>query len=96
MPQRRIKMPVRDKQVAKKEAPEAPPQQKQPEAGRYQLQVDRQTKSSFNSLEVFAALRHRRGRRGECSHSLALASAICVRTVRNGRNVVLQGFRGGR
>jgi len=51
--QRQIKMPVKDKQVPRKDSSEeAPPQRKQTEAGRYLLQVDRQTKGSFNTLEA--------------------------------------------
>jgi hypothetical protein len=42
--QRQIKMPVKDKRVPGKESSEeAPSQRKQTEAGRYLLQVDRQT-----------------------------------------------------
>ena len=53
MAQRQIKMPVRDKGVSRKESSEeAPSQRKQTEAGRYLLQVDRQTKSSFSTFEA--------------------------------------------
>ena len=53
MAQRQIKMPVRDKGVPRRElSEEAPSQRKQTEAGRYLLQVDRQTKSSFNTFEA--------------------------------------------
>jgi hypothetical protein len=51
--QRQIKMPVKDKRVLRKESSEeAPSQRKQPEAGRCLLQVDRQTKSSFNTFDA--------------------------------------------
>ena len=53
MAQRQIKMPVRDKGVPRKESSEeAPSQRKQTEAGRYLLEVDRQTKSSFSTFEA--------------------------------------------
>ena len=53
MAQRQIKMPVKDKRVPRKESSEeAPFQPKQPEARRYLLQVDRQTKGSFNTFEA--------------------------------------------
>ena len=53
MAQRQIKMPVKDKGVPRKESSEeAPSQRKQTEAGRYLLQVDRQTKSSFSTFEA--------------------------------------------
>jgi hypothetical protein len=51
--QRQIKMPVKDKRVPRKESSEeTPSQRKQPEAGRYLQQVDRQTKGSFNTFEA--------------------------------------------
>jgi hypothetical protein len=51
--QRQIKMPVKDKRVPGKESSEEPTsQRKQPEAGRYVLKVDRQTKGSFNTFEA--------------------------------------------
>ena len=53
MAQRQIKMPVKDKRVPRKESSEeAPPQRKQTEAGRYLLEVDRQTKGSFITFEA--------------------------------------------
>ena len=53
MAQHQIKMPVKDKGVPRKESSEEGPSQgKQTEAGRYLLQVDRQTKSSFNTFEA--------------------------------------------
>lgn len=53
MAQRQIKMFVKDKRVPRKESSEeAPFQRKQPEAGRYLLQVDGQTKGSFNTSEA--------------------------------------------
>jgi hypothetical protein len=46
-------MPVNDKRVPRKEpSEEAPYQRKQPEAGGYLPQVDRQTKGSFNTFEA--------------------------------------------
>jgi hypothetical protein len=51
--QRQIKMPVKDKRVPTKESSEeAPYQRKQPKVGRYLLQVDGQTKGSFNIFEA--------------------------------------------
>jgi hypothetical protein len=47
--QRQIKMPAKDKRVLSEEAPS---QRRQTEAGCYLLQVDRQTKSSFDSFEA--------------------------------------------
>ena len=53
MAQRQIKMPVKAKRAPEKESSEEEPsQRKQTEAGRYLLQVDRQTKSSFNTFEA--------------------------------------------
>ena len=53
MAQRQIKMPVKAKRAPEKESSdEAPSQRKQTEAGRYLLQVDRQTKGSFNTFEA--------------------------------------------
>ena len=53
MAQRQIKMPVKAKRVPEKESSEEEPsQRKQTEAGPYLLQVDRQTKSSFNTFEA--------------------------------------------
>jgi hypothetical protein len=46
-------MPVKDKRLPRKEtSEEAPSQRKQTEAGRYLLQVDRQTKGSFSTFEA--------------------------------------------
>jgi hypothetical protein len=51
--QTQIKMPVKAKRAPEKESSEEEPsQRKQTEAGRYLLQVDRQTKSSFNTFEA--------------------------------------------
>jgi hypothetical protein len=51
--QRQIKMPVKAKRAPEKESSEEEPsQRKQTEAGPYLLQVDRQTKSSFNTFEA--------------------------------------------
>jgi hypothetical protein len=50
MASRQIKMPQKD-EVAH-EADEAPSQRKRPEAGRYLLQVDRQTKGSYTTVEA--------------------------------------------
>ena len=50
MATRQIKMPVKD--VSQQEVEEAPSQRKQPERGRFLLQVDRQTKGSFTTLEA--------------------------------------------
>jgi hypothetical protein len=47
---RQIKMPVKDK--SDEEAKEEFSQRKQPESGRYLLQVDRQTKSSYRTPEA--------------------------------------------
>ena len=53
MAPRQIKMPVKDNGVSRKESSEeAPSQRKQTEAGRYLLQVDRQTKGSFSTFEA--------------------------------------------
>ena len=53
MAQRQIKMPAKDKRVPRKESSEeAPFQRKQPEGGRYLLQLDRQAKGSFNTFEA--------------------------------------------
>ena len=53
MAQRQIKMPVKAKRAPEKESSEEEPsQRKQTEAGSYLLQVDRQTKSSFNTFEA--------------------------------------------
>ena len=57
MAQRQIKMPVKAKRAPEKESSEEEPsQRKQTEAGRYLLQVDRQTKSSFNTFEALDPL----------------------------------------
>ena len=48
MASRQIKMPVKDD--SDKDVDEAPSQRKRPEAGRYWLQVDRQTKGSYTTL----------------------------------------------
>jgi hypothetical protein len=50
MASRQIKMPVVDD--SKKEAEEVFTQRKQPERGRYLLQVDRQTKDSYQTSEA--------------------------------------------
>ena len=50
MASRQIKMPVKDD--SDKEADEAPSQRKRPKAGRYWLQVDRQTKGSYQTAEA--------------------------------------------
>ena len=50
MASRQIKMPVKDE--SDKDVDEAPSQRKQPERGRYLLQVDRQTKSSYATSEA--------------------------------------------
>ena len=47
---RQIKMPGKDK--SDKEAEEVFSQRKQPESGRYLLQVDKQTKSSYKTPEA--------------------------------------------
>ena len=53
MAQHQIKMPVKDKGVPREESSEEGPSQgKQTEAGRYLLQVDRQTKGSFSTFEA--------------------------------------------
>ena len=53
MAQRQIKMPVKDKGGPRKESSEEGPSQgKQTEAGRYLLQVDRQTGGSFSTFEA--------------------------------------------
>jgi hypothetical protein len=48
-----IKMPVKD--ASDKDVDEAPSQRKQPERGRYLLQVDRQTKGSYTTAEAAQA-----------------------------------------
>ena len=50
MASRQIKMPVKDD--SDKDADEAPSQRKRPETGRYLLQVDRQTKGSYQTAEA--------------------------------------------
>ena len=50
MASRQIKMPVKDD--TDKDADEAPSQRKRPETGRYLLQVDRQTKGSYQTAEA--------------------------------------------
>jgi hypothetical protein len=50
MATRQIKMPVKDE--AEKEVLEPFSQRKRPEAGRYWLQVDRQTKGSYTTAEA--------------------------------------------
>ena len=53
MARRQIKMPVKNKGVPRKESSEeVPSQRKQTEAGRYLLEVDRQTKGSFITFEA--------------------------------------------
>jgi hypothetical protein len=49
MASRQIKMPEKD--VSEQAIDEAFPQRKRPEVGRYLLQVDRQTKRSFQTQE---------------------------------------------
>ena len=53
MASRQIKMPVKDE--SDKEVDEAPSQRKRPERGRYLLQVDRQTKGSYQTAEAAQA-----------------------------------------
>ncbi len=53
MASHQIKMPVKDE--TDKDVDEAPSQRKQPERGRYLLQVDRQTKSSYTTAEAAQA-----------------------------------------
>jgi hypothetical protein len=50
MATRQIKMPAKD--AAEEEQDEAFPQRKRPEVGRYLLQVDRQTKGSYETLDA--------------------------------------------
>src|SRR3984893_13061953 len=50
MASRQIKMPVKDD--SDKDVDEAPSQRKRPETGRYLLQVDRQTKGSYQTAEA--------------------------------------------
>ena len=50
MAQRQMKMPVKDD--TSKEVEEVFSQRKQPESGRYLLQVDRQTKGSYKTSEA--------------------------------------------
>ena len=50
MAQRQMKMPVKDD--TSKEVEEVFSQRKQPESGRYLLQVDRQTKGSYKTPEA--------------------------------------------
>jgi hypothetical protein len=50
MASRQIKMPVKDE--SDKDVDEAPSQRKRPESGRYLLQVDRQTKGSYQTAEA--------------------------------------------
>jgi hypothetical protein len=50
MASRQIKMPTKDD--SDKDVDEAPSQRKRPEAGRYWLQVDRQTKGSYTTVEA--------------------------------------------
>jgi formylglycine-generating enzyme required for sulfatase activity len=50
MTSRQIKMPAKD--GSEKDVDEAPSQRKRPEAGRYLLQVDRQTKGSYQTPEA--------------------------------------------
>jgi hypothetical protein len=49
MAPRQIKMPEKDEAES---APQHPSQHKRPEAGRYLLQVDRQTKGSYLTIEA--------------------------------------------
>jgi hypothetical protein len=53
MASRQIKMPVKEESDTHVE--EAPSQRKRPEAGRYWLQVDRQTKGSYQTAEAAEA-----------------------------------------
>ena len=53
MATRQIKMPVKDS--SQQEVEEVLSQRKQPERGRFLLQVDRQTKGSFTTLEAAQA-----------------------------------------
>jgi hypothetical protein len=50
MASRQMKMPVKDD--SDKEAEEAFSQRKRPESGRYLLQVDRQTKGSYKTVQA--------------------------------------------
>jgi hypothetical protein len=50
MASRQIKMPAKDD--SEKESDELPSQRKRPETGRYWLQVDRQTKGSYQTSEA--------------------------------------------
>jgi hypothetical protein len=52
MAPRQIKMPVKDVSEKDKEPDEVFSQRKRPERGRYLLQVDRQTKSSYQTSEA--------------------------------------------
>jgi hypothetical protein len=53
MASRQIKMPVKDESST--DVDEAPSQRKRPESGRYLLQVDRQTKGSYQTAEAAQA-----------------------------------------
>ena len=53
MATRQIRMPVKD--GSQREVEETPSQLKQPERGRFLLQVDRQTKGSFTTSEAAQA-----------------------------------------
>jgi hypothetical protein len=53
MATRQMKMPHKDE--TDKDTDEAPSQRKRPEAGRYLLQVDRQTKGSYTTPEAAQA-----------------------------------------
>jgi hypothetical protein len=53
MASRQIKMPVKDESDI--HVDEAPSQRKRPESGRYLLQVDRQTKGSYQTAEAAQA-----------------------------------------
>jgi hypothetical protein len=50
MASRQIKMSVKDE--SDKDVDDAPSQRKRPESGRYLLQVDRQTKGSYPTVEA--------------------------------------------
>ena len=52
MAPRQIKMPVKDSSEKDKEPDEVFSQRKRPERGRYLLQVDRQTKGSYTTLDA--------------------------------------------
>ncbi len=55
MAPRQMKMPAKNNNTAEEDVVEVFSQSKQPERGRYLLQVDRQTKSSYTTLEAAQA-----------------------------------------